>query len=141
VRRSADRFVRPSSRPDTCWWCRRPWTLAASLILFVTLLFAGCTTQAPPRPHPTTPAATSAGPSDTAVSETAASLSRAETCKQFVAIVAQFTMTDEQSAVAFGDLAAKTADPDLASALTNIATEFARHDPSVPTDEVASLCD
>lgn len=72
--------------------------------------------------------------------DTAAKLSRAESCRQFFATVADFRMTDQQSAVAFANLARQTADPTLAAAIQRVANGFARNAESISSAEVQTLC-
>jgi hypothetical protein len=71
---------------------------------------------------------------------TSGQLSKADACSRFVQIVGDYTMTDDQSASAFGDLASHTADSDLAAAIQRVSDAFARHDKDVPSTEVQSLC-
>lgn len=61
-------------------------------------------------------------------------------CGEFVRTVADFTMTDEQSATAFGALAGQASDPELAAALQEIADKFAAHSPAVSSVRVQAAC-
>ena len=74
------------------------------------------------------------------LSPVAPKLSKAEACRQFTAITADFRMTDEQSAAAFGALARQTADPALAAAIQRVADAFARRALSIPSNEVQAMC-
>ncbi len=69
-----------------------------------------------------------------------ARLSRVEACERFSRTVADFKMTDQQSATAFGNLARETADPALRAAIQRVSDGFARSEPSVSSAEVISLC-
>jgi hypothetical protein len=97
---------------------------------------------------PTTPATTVSTPRSTVLPplspNTAApasgKLARAESCRQFFATVADFRMTDQQSAVAFSRLAQQTADPTLAAAIRRVADGFARNAESLSSAEVQTLC-
>lgn len=67
-------------------------------------------------------------------------LSRAESCRQFVSITADFRLTDQQSAVAYTNLARQTADPTLAAAIQRVADGFASNAASISSAEVQALC-
>ena len=70
----------------------------------------------------------------------AGKLSRAESCKQFYATGADLRLSDQQSAIAFGNLARQTADPTLAAAIQRVANGFARSAESISSTEVQALC-
>lgn len=70
----------------------------------------------------------------------AGDLDRKQACSKFFGIVSDYTMSDEESADQFGDLAGRTADPALASAIQGVADGFARHDEDIPTTPVTDLC-
>lgn len=72
--------------------------------------------------------------------ERSGSLTRPEACNRFNEIVADFRMTDQQSAVAFGTLARSTADQALAAAIERVANAYERNAPAVSSSEVQSLC-
>jgi hypothetical protein len=61
-------------------------------------------------------------------------------CDRFFAIVGDFRMSDEQSAVAFADLARDAEDPALRAAIRRVGEGFAAHDPAVSSTEVQRLC-
>lgn len=63
-----------------------------------------------------------------------------QACKTYLSIVGDFTMSDEASALRLSDLAASTADRGLSAALSEMGDAFARHDASIPSDEVQARC-
>ena len=67
-------------------------------------------------------------------------LSRAEACRRFSEIVANFRLTDQQSAVAFRTLAQQTSDRTLAAAIQRVGDAFARNAPAISSTEVQGLC-
>jgi hypothetical protein len=68
-------------------------------------------------------------------------LSRAAVWSEFLAITADYTLTDDESAFAYGAIAQETADPTLAAAVQRVADGFARGDPAVSSAEVRALCE
>jgi uncharacterized protein (DUF58 family) len=111
--------------------------MGVGLGLLVALLTA-CGGHGDPAAPATTRAAVSTVLSPTA--PVAPKLSRADACRRFTAITADFRMTDDQSAIAFGMLARETADPVLAAAIQRVADGFARHASAISSSEVQSLC-
>lgn len=67
-------------------------------------------------------------------------LSVPDACDRFSQITADFTLTDEDSAAAYLSLAGDTGDPSLAAAIQRVGEAFERHDASIPSTEVQSLC-
>lgn len=113
--------------------------LAAVGVIVVAL--AGCGDDG----KPAAPATTVTRPRSTTLLPTTAApasgkLSRAESCKQFLATVADLRLNDQQSAVAFSRLAEQTADPALAAAIQRVADDFARNADSISSAEVQALC-
>lgn len=115
--------------------------LAAVGVIVVAL--AGCGDKgAPAAPATTaTPRSTVLPPlSPTTAASTVGKLSRAEACRQFGTISADFRMTDQQSAAAFSQLAQQTADPALVAAIRRVADGFRRNAASISSSEVQTLC-
>ena len=88
------------------------------------------------------------GPEPSQADEAAAASEAAEvvnattagTCAAFERTVADFSMTDEQSAAAFYEIASRTGNEALAAAINRVARGFATHDPAVSAAEVQGLC-
>lgn len=111
---------------------------------FVVAALTGCGDDKAPPVSTTTTAAARTTPRATSPASTAASVSgklqRAETCRRFQTISADFRMSDEQSFAAFSMLAQQTADRTLAAAIQRVADAYARHAESISSAEVQALC-
>src|SRR5512144_1527008 len=108
-------------RPIGLW----PWWLKVSLVIAVLTLglvwlslviddgnderLASDTSTT--RPTPTTMAPSAPTLSDAEKAEGLRLAQKSDACAQFWKVIAQYTMTDEQSAAAFGDLAQRTTAP------------------------------
>ncbi len=68
------------------------------------------------------------------------SLDRATACGEFLTVITDFTLDDDQSAAALNALASRTTDSELADAIRGVADAFARHDPEIYSTEVDDLC-
>ena len=87
------------------------------------------------------PAPAAAGvPASLAGVTTHGPLDLATACSEFVDLAADYTLDDQESAVAFYDLAQRTEDQQLAAAITDVADAFAVHAPAIYTTEIDSLC-
>lgn len=67
-------------------------------------------------------------------------LTKVGACQEFIQIVSDLTLSDEQSAQRFNELANRTQDLELAEALRRVAKGFAERSPSVSSAEVQTLC-
>ena len=135
--------LRPVAPPLTRWSFEgtvfRFVVLAAAMSAAFLLGPAGAVADPPVVSQPPDISVEATGPS-TSVPIAGNSLDRAQACQEFFRIVSDYTMTDDQSARAFGDLADRTNDAELASAIRRVATLFAQHSESVPSGVVSVLC-
>lgn len=67
-------------------------------------------------------------------------LSVTDACRAFYRIVADVTMTDEESSAAYSSLAARTDDANLAAEIGDVAQSFANHDAEVSSVGVNAIC-
>lgn len=101
---------------------------------------AGCgaapTATAPTTP-PSTPPVTAAAVETTIPS---GPLDVQEACRAFTQVLGDYAMSDEQSFEAYSDIAGRTQDPALATAIRDVATGFEQHQASISDVQVQRLC-
>ena len=67
-------------------------------------------------------------------------LDRDATCSRFDDVLADFRMSDEETADALRRLSAATGDPPMRNQLIRLAEAHERHDETIPLDRVNALC-
>lgn len=109
-------------------------------VLLVLAVLAGCGEEGPGTATTTVSTPRSTVLPTTRAPAAAGKLTRAESCRQFTTISADYRMNDEQSFVAFSMLAQQTTDPMLAAAIQRVADGFRRHDDAISSAPVQALC-
>ena len=67
-------------------------------------------------------------------------LSTEQACSEFYDIVGDLSLTDEESAEQFSDLASRTDDEELADAIDGVAEGFRTSEPAISSEDVQALC-